>query len=100
MSKVSQHFWSCPPKPLVTMSIEGPESSHILTIAEEYHEATMSTKEDFGKEKASGLSPHRHYDCVIYLMPEIMPPRNHRYPLSMTEMATLEQLREAKLFTI
>lgn len=55
-------------------------------IPEVYHEFT----EVFSKTKAGGIPPHRPYDCTIDLLPGTTPPRNHIYPLSLTEQKAME----------
>lgn len=55
-------------------------------IPEVYHEFT----EDFSKTDASGIPPHRSYNCAIDLLPGSTPPCNCIYPLSLTEQQTTE----------
>lgn len=46
--------------------------------------------EVFSKPKASGLEPHRPYNCAIYLLPNTMLLHNRIYTLSLTEQQAME----------
>lgn len=52
--------------------------------------------EVFSKAKASGLPPHRPYDCAIDLLPGTTSPRCWIYPLSLLEQEAMKEcIREA-----
>lgn len=45
----------------------------------------------FSKAKATGLTPHRDYDCTIDILPGTQPPRGQVYPLSVQEQTAIEE---------
>lgn len=74
-------------------SIESPESTVKVQIPEEYKTFT----DVFSKNKASGLPPHRPYDCTIDLLPGTTPARGRIYPLSSTEHNAMEEYMQEAL---
>lgn len=73
-------------------SVESTKSSDQIHIPEEY----KMFQDLFSTTKASGLQPHRPYDCNVDLLPGTMPPQGHICPLSHREQITMEEyVREA-----
>lgn len=75
---------------MASTSIESPDTPDTYKIPSEYQEYL----DVFSKAKASGLPPHRDYDCAIDLLPGTTPPRGKMYPLSRPEHLAMED-REA-----
>lgn len=73
--------------PLAAMTVESPTTLTPVTDPPKYQDL----REVFSKERASGLPPHRPYDCAIELLPRPSPPRSHVYPLSQAEHQAMEE---------
>lgn len=64
------HCLYLPQTVLASTSVESPDSLVTTVIPKEY----LEFKEVFSKTKASGLPPHRPYNCAIDLLPGTTPP--------------------------
>ncbi|XP_053499602.1 uncharacterized protein LOC128619445 [Ictalurus furcatus] len=81
------HCLQVPVISLASTSIESPDKADNVLIPSVYHDLI----EVFSKKKASGLPPHRDYDCAIDLLPGTTPPRGRVYPLTVTEQKAMEE---------
>lgn len=92
---------------MTSTSVESPVHPVPIDISSEY----QVLREAFSKAKASGLTPHRCYECAIEhkVIAGILRSQNlyrrlnqitvkYRYPLSLIQSA-LEELRSAQIFT-
>ncbi|KAK3548133.1 hypothetical protein QTP70_004862 [Hemibagrus guttatus] len=81
------------PRPCRTVSVGNRDDAahvHILRQYEDFHEV-------FSKEKATSLPSHRPWDCAIDLFPNITPPKNRVYPLSLPENKVMDDYIEEAL---
>lgn len=76
----------------VPMSIESPGTTDQESLPKEYNDL----REAFSKERATQLPAHRHRDCAIELLTNVMPPKNLIYPLYLPESKAMEEyIKEA-----
>lgn len=68
---------------VASTTIESSEAQISEGILPEY----VHLAEVFSKAKATGLPPHRTYNCAINLLPGTTSPRNWIYPLSIAEQS-------------
>lgn len=57
-------------------------------------ENTMIFKRYLAKKKTTSLPPHHCWDWAIDLLPNVMPPKNRVYPLSLPENQAMENYIE------